>query len=118
MKFGQWVATLAGLWLMAAPALFEYADAPAADVHRTVGPLFVTFGVVALWPATRDVRWLNVPAAIAVALAPLFGGHPSPTAAVGMLTAAVVIALTPFGGSDPAKRGAGWRAITGEGPSA
>ncbi|MBW3536828.1 MAG: hypothetical protein KY395_03540 [Actinobacteria bacterium] len=108
MKPGQIVGLVGGLWLMVAPAVFGYVDTPAEDLHRTVGPIVATFAAIALWAATRDVRWVNLPLMATVAVAPLFGGHPIAATLVAVATAAVVAAATPFGGPDTQRRGRGW----------
>lgn len=50
---------LLGLWLMVAPAVLGHAGA-AAKNDWIVGPLVVTVATVALWQATRAVRWVNL----------------------------------------------------------
>lgn len=108
MKLAQVTAIAVGGGLMASPALVDYADTAAADVHRTVGPLVLTGGVIALWAATRDVRLVGLPLAAVLAAAPLVADHPAAATAVGLGAATAVAVTAPFGGADPGRRGPGW----------
>jgi hypothetical protein len=114
VKIGQWVGVVIGVWLMAAPAALDYARTGASDVHRTVGPLVTTCAVVALWTATRDVRWANVALGAVLFVAPAFGRHPTDATVVGFSAAIVLGATAPLGGRDTERRGGGWRAIVRE----
>lgn len=111
MKAAQWVGVAVGVWLMAAPAVIGYVDTAAGDIHRTIGPLAVTFAIIALWSVTCDLRWANAVLAAALVAAPLLAGHPATATVVGVASAAVLAAITPFGGPDPQTRGAGWRGV-------
>lgn len=111
MKLAQIVATAVGVGLMFTPAVAGYAGTAASDVHRTVGPLVAACGVIAFWPATRDVRLANVVLAAVLVGAPLAGGHPAPATWVALVAAVLLVATVPFGGPDPEARGAGWRGV-------
>lgn len=111
MKPGQIVGLVGGVWLMVAPAVVGYVDTAAEDLHRTIGPVVATFAAVALWAATRDLRWANLPLVAVMAIAPVFGGHPTGATVVAITTAVVIAAATPFGGPDPQRRGRGWRGV-------
>lgn len=58
-----------GLWLMAAPAVLDYGGAARTN-DRMVGPVAAAAAVIAVWEATRGVRWLNVAAGVWLILAP------------------------------------------------
>ena len=111
MKVGQWVGVVLGTWLMASPAVLGYVDAGAGDVHRTIGPLLITFSLVALWPVTRAVRWANLPLAVALGTAPLLIDHSVEAALVSTSGALVLAAATPLGGDATARYGPGWRGL-------
>ena len=111
MKPGQLVAVAVGGLLMVVPGLWGYRGSPAGDVHHTVGPLLIAFGVIAFWTATRDLRWLNLPLAAALLAAPLLTRHSGAAAALAIGAACTVIASTPFGGPDQERRGEGWRGV-------
>ncbi len=48
-----------GIWLMAAPAILDYAGAARIN-DRIVGPLVVSFAFVAIWGVLRPLRWVNL----------------------------------------------------------
>lgn len=53
------VTALLGAWLMAAPSVLQYGGAAAAN-DRVIGPLNLALAVIALFPATRGLRWGNL----------------------------------------------------------
>ncbi len=53
------VGVMLGVWLMAAPAVLDYAG-PARINDRIIGPLVVAFAFVAIWEVTRSLRWINL----------------------------------------------------------
>ena len=53
------LTTLLGLWLMVAPAVFSFGKGISDNAH-IVGPLIVTFSVIALSEATRNAKYLNI----------------------------------------------------------
>lgn len=61
--------TILGIWLMAAPGVFEFPKNISDNAH-IVGPLIVTFSIVALSECTRNVRFFNLPLAGWLLLAP------------------------------------------------
>src|SRR5687768_1736470 len=81
-----------GLWLMAAPAVLAYGR-PAATFDHIVGPLIATFACIALWEATRSVRWANLPLALSLLAAPWLFDAPIEakinSALIGMLVASL-----------------------------
>jgi hypothetical protein len=78
-----------GIWLMAAPQVLEY-HGPARMNDHIVGPLVATFACVAIWQATRAVRWVNVLLGGWLVLTPWLFDYPRiaaiNSAAVGLLT--------------------------------
>jgi hypothetical protein len=44
---------------MFAPAVLGFSTL-AVSAHRVVGPLAVSFGLIAAWEVTRGLRWLNL----------------------------------------------------------
>src|SRR5215207_3520539 len=72
------VNTLVGLWLMAAPAVLDYAGAARTN-DRIVGPLAASFAVIAIWEVTRPLRWANVALGVWLLVAPwLLGADRAP----------------------------------------
>jgi hypothetical protein len=71
----QIVSLIAGLWLMATPGVLGYGR-PLATSDHIVGPLVATFACIAIWEATRSLRWVNVPLGVWIVVAPLLLGGP------------------------------------------
>ena len=99
-----------GLWLMAAPDVLGYAGL-AADHDRVVGPVIATFACVAIWEATRPLRWVNLLIALWMLLAPWMLGFPQAATINTMLCGAAAAALSCVRGKPRHRFGGGWRAI-------
>lgn len=110
LPLAQATAIVAGVVLMAAPAVFEYADTTADDVHRVVGPSLVAVGIIAISRVTWGVRWVAPVLALALVVAPVFGGHPAASLASAIVSAAAVWATVWFPGRSDVQLGGGWRA--------
>jgi hypothetical protein len=54
------ISALLGAWLMFSPAVFGNSGAAAVS-DQLVGPLVITFAVIALAEVGRPARWINVP---------------------------------------------------------
>ena len=108
------VARLAGaavaLFLMAAPDLFAYGG-PTRIAHYILGPIAVAAAIVAIWPATAALRWVNVLTGIglmAAAVAFDDGLAAQTTSVLGGL----LIGLLAFPRDDRHEPlGGGWRAL-------
>ncbi len=111
MNPAQAVGIVAGVWLMAAPAVLGYADSPAGDVHRTIGPVAASVAIIAVWDATRGVRLVNVLLGVVLTIAPLFVGHPAAAALNGTASGAALVAATPFGGAGSNPMAGGWQSL-------
>ena len=76
---------------MIAPDLFGYSKT-AADNDHIVGPVIAMFAIIALWEATRNLRWALIPLGGWLLLAPWILGYDSSLAIVNdMLVGALVI---------------------------
>ncbi|MCB0107777.1 MAG: SPW repeat protein [Caldilineaceae bacterium] len=104
------VNVLLGIWLMAAPNLLGYGT-PASTNDRIVGPLIITFATVAMWEATRSVRWANLPLGLWLLLAPWLLAYSS-TALINSMTVGLVVALLSLvHGEISGRYGGGWRSL-------
>lgn len=102
-----------GIWLMAAPGVFGYANSTAAAVDRLVGPVVATFAIVAWWEHTRSVgRWNTVLGAWLV-VSPWILGYASTAATVNSMICGVPIAglALVVGTYRPERFGGGWGAL-------
>jgi hypothetical protein len=99
-----------GVWLMAAPDALSYAGL-ADDHDRVVGPVIATFACVAIWDATRPLRWVNFVIALWMLLAPWLLGFPQAATINTMLCGAAVAALSWVRGKLRHQFDGGWRAV-------
>lgn len=70
------LTVLAGIWLMASPAVLDYAD-PARANDRIIGPIVASMATIAIWEHTRPLRWVNVVLGAWLLIAPWRLCHPS-----------------------------------------
>lgn len=112
-RTGAWARLLnsaVGIWLMAAPAVLGY-DAPAATSDRLIGPVAVSFAIIALWEVTRPVRRVNTALGLWLLAAPWLLGY-APVPAVNSIIAGVLlITLSLVRGEVSGQYGGGWRAV-------
>jgi hypothetical protein len=99
-----------GIWLMAAPALLHYGR-PAATNDYIVGPIVSTFACIAIWEATRPLRWVNLPLGLWLIVAPLILGSPQAAAINSVLCGIAIAALSCFGGAVQQRFAGGWSAL-------
>lgn len=107
------INTILGLWLMAAPTVLGYTDTVAATNHRIVGPIVVSFAVIAMWEATRPVHWVNLPLGIWLLISPLvFGGYGSAPLINSVVVGALVAVCALVRGTyRPERYGGGWSVL-------
>lgn len=67
----QLIVAFFGLWLVSAPDALAYGGSARMNDY-IVGPLVVSFAVVAMAETTRSLRWVNVALGMWLFLAPLF----------------------------------------------
>ncbi len=106
----QLVNVVLGIWLTAASGVLGYGP-PGAHSDHIVGPLVASFACIALWEATRAVRWTNVPLGFWLMTAPWLIEYP-PTGAINSVATGIAIAgLSCFGGRIRQQFGGGWAAL-------
>lgn len=100
-----------GIWLIAAPGVLHYA--PGAQTNdRIVGPLVVSFSIIAIWQITRALRWLNLPLGLWLIVAPGLLDHVSKVARWSDLAAGIVlVALAFVRGPCPHRFAGGWPSL-------
>ncbi|MFZ0490891.1 MAG: hypothetical protein WAM00_11645 [Salegentibacter sp.] len=105
-----------GLWLMVAPSIFGYGQAAANNGH-IVGPVIVTFSVIAFWEVTRPVRKWNYILAAWLLLAPWILGYDQTAGYLSdMGVAVLVIIFASVKGKIEQKFGGGWSSLWQEHP--
>lgn len=104
------LTALLGAWLMAAPAVLHYGGL-AADNDRFVGPLGLAFAIIALFPATRGLRWVHLVLGIWLVIAAwLFVPH-WPLRFNDLLTGLALCGLAFVRAPQQAHLGAGWAGL-------
>ena len=109
--WAQVIVILSGVWLMVAPAVFDF-DKSIADNAHIVGPLIATFAIVALSECTRNVRFFNLPLAAWLLLAPWILQYNNSTALINDYAVALLVTGLSFVKPRRKNRfGGGWPAI-------
>lgn len=109
--WAQLAAALLGVWLMAAPAVLGYGGIAATN-DRIVGPLVVSFGVVAASEVTRPLRWVLLPLGLWAAAAPWLLGYADVAPTLnGVATGLAIAALAFVPGTISQRYGRGWSAV-------
>lgn len=57
--WARYAIILVGIWLMAAPGIFDF-EKFIADNDRIVGPIVVTIAVISISESTRNIRFANL----------------------------------------------------------
>lgn len=109
--WSQIIAGLLGVWLMVAPGVFSFVK-KISDNDRIIGPLIASFSVIAIWECTRNVRFLNLPLAIWLLVAPWVLDYRDMTATVNDSVVALLIIILCFARRPRKYRfGGGWPAV-------
>jgi hypothetical protein len=106
----QLINVALGLWLTAAPEVLGYGN-PARTNDWVVGPITATIACIALWEATRGVRWWNVPVGAWLIVAPVILGYSTLPFVQSLLIGAAVTGLSFLGGRTRKSFGGGWRSL-------
>ena len=109
--WAQILNTVLGVWLMFAPAVLGHADTSLADFDRAVGPAVAAVSFVAVAQITRSVRWLTIPVAAVLVIAPWFLDAPTGAKVNSAVIGAIMIILAPIGRPDQRRYGNGWTTL-------
>ncbi len=115
----QITVAVAGVYLMAAPAIWGYAGAP-EKIDRFIGPLVASFATMAAWEILRGLRWVNVGLALALAalaLSPWPWRHSGEVMISDVVCAGVIIGLSIVKYPRHQRYGGGWRRLLRDGRS-
>ena len=106
----QLSVAFAGIWLMVAPTVLDYAGLP-ADHDHVMGPMIASIGIVAAWEITRSLRWLNVVLGAWLIVAPFILGYEAAALLNSSLVGLLVFALSQVKGRCTHSFGGGWRSL-------
>lgn len=88
------LSALLGIWLMAAPAVFQ-TEGTAADSNHLVGALVITLAVIAMAEVTRAARWINILAGVWIVAMPwLLSGASSAATWKNVIVGVLLIVLS------------------------
>lgn len=99
-----------GVWLMAAPALLDYAGR-ARTIDRIAGPLAAAFAVIAVWEVVRGLRWVELALGLALVMPWWAGTGDLAISLLNVITGLLLMGLAPLGGAVAGRYGGGWRAL-------
>jgi hypothetical protein len=105
------LAIVAGLWLVASPAVLGYVDTTAESSDRIVGPLAAASSFVAIWGITRALRWTTLPLGAWCVLGPWLLGFPTEATVSNLVVGAVLAASAFFRGEVGERYGGGWMSL-------
>ena len=101
------IVIVIGLWVMASPDVMGYEE-PARTSHHIVGPLIVSFGMIALSESMRSMRWVNVGLGLWLIVAPfVFRYLALDTSLIG----AAIMGLSLIKGTRREQLGGGWTRV-------
>ena len=104
------LTALAGIWLMASPAVLDYAD-PARANDRIIGPLVASMAIIAIWDITRPLRWVTVILGAWLLTAPWLLGHAHDARWNSLAVGALVLASSLVKGTRTHQFGGGWSSL-------
>ena len=104
------LTALTGIWLMAAPAVLDYAD-PARANDRIIGPIVASMAIIAVWELMRPLRWVNVVLGAWLLIAPWLLGHAADARWNSLAAGALVVALSLVKGRRTREVGGGWSSL-------
>jgi len=102
---------LVGLWLMISPDLLQFGKTASSN-NYIVGPLILTFAIIALWEVNRSVRFLNTVAGAWLIVSPFVLGLQSFIIIWNtILSGALIVGFSFIKGPIKRKYGGGWRSL-------
>ena len=113
--WAQVINTVLGVWLMVAPAVLGHAGEPLGKFDRGIGPAVAAVSFVAVAQISRSVRWLTVPLAAVLVIAPWFLDAPTASKLNSVAVAVAMLVLAPIGRPDQRRYGNGWSTLWRDG---
>jgi len=104
------ISVVLGIWLMAAPAVLDF-PGPARINDRIVGPLVVSFAIIAYWEVTRSLRWVQLVLGFWLLVAPWVLGYELVATLNSMIVGLLLMALAAVPGTVKQRYGGGWSSL-------
>ena len=116
--WAQIINALLGVWLMASPAVFDYHGTSRIN-DLVVGPIAVTFAIIAICEVTRVVGRANVVLGAWLVIAPWVLGYGSAIPVINEFVVGItMVALAMTRAKTRASLGGGWRSLLMSGKAA
>ncbi len=110
------ISILLGVWLIVSPDIFAMSK-QGTNNNYIVGPLVITFAVIALWEINRNVIKANYLVAAWIFISPLFVDYNSNIGLVSNFVAAILIILLARVPSKTTQSfGGGWASLMDKDP--
>lgn len=100
-----------GVWLMASASWLGDAGGAARANSTIVGALAASFACIAIWGATRPLRWVNLVLGLWLVVAGWVLGFEATSAINGNIVGALMAALALVRGEVKEQFGGGWKAV-------
>lgn len=104
------VNILLGLWVMIAPAMFDYNE-EASNNSYVIGPLVITFAITSIWEVNRNIRYANVLAGLWLAASPFVLEYSGFARYNHLFTGIAIAALSFIKGKIENRYGGGWKSL-------
>jgi hypothetical protein len=103
------ISVILGIWLMAAPTVLDYTG-PARDNDHIVGPLVVSFAIIAHWEVTRPLRWIQLVLGFWLLVTPWVLGYELVATLNSSVVGLLLMALSTVSGKTQQRVG-GWSSL-------
>src|SRR5688500_17533164 len=103
----RFINVLIGMWLTAAPDLLRYGGQARTNDH-IVGPLIMTFAMIALSESMRPARWMTMASGIWLIAVPVVFGYSAHQAIHSLSLGITVVLLAAIKGVIKEQFGGGW----------
>ena len=104
-----------GLLVMVAPGIWDFPK-DAGNNNYIVGPLIITFAMVAITDVGRNLRWVNIVCGIWLMLSPYVLGYGGEPFFINTVTSIGIIILSLIKGTVKNSFGGGWRSLLQDNP--
>lgn len=115
----MWAAiinTLIGLWLTFTPAVFQLAGSR-AYTNYIIGPLIITFAVIAMWEINYSIIRINILIAIVLVVMTFVAGEKTAVLYANIVSAVVIIPVSLMKRKIKGSYGGGWKSLLQKTPA-
>ncbi len=116
--WAQGLATAVGVWIIAAPGVLGYGGDPGSGAYNDwiVGPVAGAIACIAMWEATRALRWWYLPLGIWMIIAAAVLDYPAAGRVSAAGAGAALVGLAFIRGSMHHRFAGGWKVLLASDP--